>query len=309
MYPLDFEEFLYANGVQKDTMNYLEQCYSDMTQVSKSVHDTIIQLFRYYLIVGGMPAAVQSFVNTHDTAKVVLIQKSILELYRQDIKKYSKYDKVRIKDIFDRIPSELSAKNKRFTLADINKNARMNRYESSFVWLSDAGVSLPCYNITQPKIPLAINEQHNLFKLYLNDVGLLCAASMENVQFDILLGNLEVNMGSILENAAAQLLKSNGFALRYYDKKNLGEIDFIVQRGKEVLPIEIKSGSDYKRHSALNNMLQAKEWTIKKSYVLCQGNLEEEGNIAYLPWYMIMFIKQETLPEQLIVNVDLSGLA
>lgn len=308
MYPMDFEEFVTANGVQAETLDYLRECYEKKEAVSGSVHNTMLQLFRYYVVVGGMPAVVQTFVDTHDIGAVTEIQNNILALYRQDIMKYSKDDKSKITEIFDRIPSELNEKNKRFILADISRTARMERYESCFNWLSDAGVSLPCYNVTEPKIPLKINEKHNLFKFFMADTGLLCAACLENVQFDILQNRLDVNMGSILENAFAELLVANGFEIRYFDKKNRGELDFVIQRGKTVIPIEIKSGNTYKSHSALNYVLDQEEWSIGQGIVFCQGNIEELDKVIYLPWYMIMFLKQERIAKGLIVEVDLSGL-
>ena len=213
-----------------------------------------------------------------------------------------------INNIFDNIPSQLDDKNRRFMLSSIQKNARLRDYEDSFVWLTDAGVALPCYNLTEPKIPLKINEQSRLFKLYMSDVGLLCAMSLENVQFEILQGNLSINMGGILENAFAELLKANGFALRYLNKKNIGELDFVVQQNDEVMPIEIKSGKDYKTHAALNNALKVKEWNLKKGIVFCMDNIQKTERITYLPWYLVMFLKQNNHDESMIVNVDLSGL-
>ena len=307
MYPLDFEEFALANGVQKQVIDYLRNCYQNGTSVSTAVHQSMSDLFRYYVIVGGMPAVVQSFIDTHDITQVLQMQKDILNLYRQDITKYSQQDKLRIKSIFDRLPSELNAKNRRFKLADIDKSARFNRYESSFNWLIDAGVSLPCYNVTAPEIPLRINEQSNLFKLFLCDTGLLCAASMENVQFDILQGDLTVNMGSILENTFAQLLQANGFELRYMSKK-IGEIDFIVQMGHQIIPIEVKSGNDCQKHKALDNAMTTKEWRIQRAIVFCKNNFSIAGAIEYYPWYMVMFLVQKQLPDQLLVDLDLSGL-
>lgn len=226
MYPLDFEEYLWANGIQNHTLQYLKSCYDKKEKVSETVHETLCKLFYSYLVVGGMPETVQIYVDTHDIAKVVLNQRSILDLYRLDIAKYaSENEKVKIKAIFDSIPAQLNEKNRRFKLNSIQASARLIRYEDSFNWLADAGVALPCYNVTEPQAPLQLSEKHNLFKLYMNDVGLLCASCMENIQFDLLMGNVDVNMGSILENAFAQNLKSNGFELHYYDSKKIGELD------------------------------------------------------------------------------------
>ena len=208
MYPLDFEEYLWANGVQDKTLQYLKTCYEKKEKVTETVHETLCRLFYSYLVVGGMPETVQIYIDTHDIAKVVTNQRSILDLYRLDIAKYaSEGDKAKIKAIFDSIPAQLNEKSRRFKLNSVEANARHVRYEESFNWLSDAGVALPCYNVTEPQVPLQLNEKRNLFKLYMNDVGLLCAACMENIQFDLLMGNVDINMGSILENAFAQNLK------------------------------------------------------------------------------------------------------
>jgi predicted AAA+ superfamily ATPase len=294
--------------VRESTVSYLKTCFDEVTPVGGAIHQTMSDLFRYFVIVGGMPAVAQSFVDTRDIGEVLKIQTDILAMYRQDITKYAQNDKIRIKNIFDRIPAELNSKNRRFKLADIGKTARMNRYESSFVWLAEAGVALPCYNVTEPKAPLRLSEQSNLFKLYMGDTGLLCAAGMENVQFDILSGDLSANMGSILENTFAQLLKAGGFELRYMNRKNLGEVDFILQQGKSVVPAEIKSGGDYKSHAALNNILRVPDWGIRKAFVFCKGDVSACDKITYLPWYMVMFFRQERLPEHLVVDVDLKGL-
>ena len=166
---------------------------------------------------------------------------------------------------------------------------------------------MPCFNLSEPKIPLKINEQSRLFKLYLNDTGLLCAMGTENTQFEILRGNLSVNFGSIMENVFAQQLKSNGFSLRYFNKRNVGEVDFVLQQNTEVVLVEIKSGNDYKQHAALNNTMKVKEWNLKKAIVFCQGNVEKDKDIVYMPWYMIMFLKQNKIIDAKI-NLDLSGL-
>ena len=217
MYPLDFEEYLWANGIQNHTLQYLKSCYDKKEKVSETVHETLCKLFYSYLVVGGMPETVQIYVDTHDIANVVLNQRSILDLYRLDIAKYAtENEKIKIKAIFDSIPAQLNEKNRRFKLNSIQASARLIRYEDSFNWLADAGVALPCYNVTEPQAPLQLSEKHNLFKLYMNDVGLLCASCMENIQFDLLMGNVDVNMGSILENANAYYLefddeRSGGF--------------------------------------------------------------------------------------------------
>ena len=309
MYPLDFEEYLWANGVQQDTVKYLKDCYDNKVKVSETVHNTMCKLFYTYLVVGGMPESVQIYIDTNDISKVIVNQRSILDLYRLDIAKYAlNNEKIKIKSIFDSIPAQLNEKNRRFKLNSVDPNARHLRYEDSFNWLSDAGVAIPCYNVTEPQQPLQLNEKRNLFKLYLNDVGLLCAACMENIQFDILMGNVEVNMGSILENAFAQNLKANGFELHYFDSKKIGELDFVLQRGLSTELLEIKSGNDYKSHAAMNRALKVENWKFDKNIVFSKYNVETDEKILYLPWYMIMFLTQNKTPKELIYKVDISNL-
>ena len=309
MYPMDLEEFLWANGVPKATIQYLKNCYENKTPVLDSVHDTMCKLFYSYIVVGGMPDVVQTYVDTHDIARVISRQSEILELYRQDIAQYSQgSDKQKVKAIFDSIPSQLNEKNRRFILTSVASNARQIRYSDSFNWLSDAGVALPCFNVEAPQPPLRLNEKHSLFKLFMGDSGLLCAASMENVQFGILNGDLHINMGSILENMIAQQLKANGFSLNYFDSKRTGEIDFIVQNGLGVELIEVKSGSDFKKHPALSRMMSVPEWKFQKISVLCKGNMETADGVCYLPWYMIMFMTSYRPPEEMKYEVDLSAL-
>ena len=309
MYPLDFVEYMWANGIQQSTFDYLKECYDTASRVSDTVHETLSKLFYSYLVVGGMPENVQIYVDTHDIAKVVMNQRSILDLYRLDIAKYaSENEKVKIKAIFDSIPSQLNEKNRRFKLNSIHPDARMLRYEDCFNWLTDAGVALACYNVTEPQPPLHLSEKRNLFKLYMNDVGLLCAACMENIQFDLLMGNVEINMGSILENAFAQNLRAGGFDLNYYDSKKIGELDFVIQKGLSVELVEIKSGNDYKKHKAMDHTLQVENWRFKRAVVFSKENIEQEDGILYLPWYMVIFSRQEKEPEQMIYEIDLSGL-
>ncbi|MGN1202203.1 MAG: ATP-binding protein [Eubacterium sp.] len=309
MYPMDFMEYLWANGVQEITISYLRDCFEKLTPVSESVHNTLNKLFMSYMVVGGMPQVVSTYIETHDIGRVIENQNEILELYRMDISKYAQgNDKIKIKAIFDSIPSQLNDQNRRFILRKVDENGRQNRYENSFEWLSDAGAALPCYNVTEPQPPLQLNEKHSLFKLFMGDTGLLCASCMENIQFDILQGNADVNLGSVLENIMAQSIKANGFRLSYFSSKKYGELDFVIQRGLDVDLLEIKSGNDYKKHNALNKALSVEQWKFGNAYVFCKGNIEVNGNITYLPWYMIMFYRQKTLPAGMRFEIDISGL-
>lgn len=308
MFPMSFKEFVLANGITNDTIDYLYNCFRDSKLVSDAIHETMKRLFLTYLIVGGMPEAVQIYLDTHDIAKVVEYQQLILNKYRQDISQYTDdSNKIKVKAIYDSIPSQLNKKNKRFLINSIEKNARLLRYQDSFNWLIDAGVALPCYNLDAPIIPLAINEKRNLFKLFMNDTGLLTSSSFDGVQFEILMGNVNVNMGSILENVIACELVSNGFELRYYDSIKNGEIDFVINLNNEVVLIEVKSGKDYHKHNFLDNMLEVKEWNLQKGIVLCEDNISICNNIVYLPWYMVMFIKKKKL-DKLIYQVEIVNI-
>lgn len=309
MYPMDFEEYLLANGVQPSTIKGLYDSFRTGKPVSGAVHEIMIKLFRSYAVVGGMPQVVQTYVDTHDIGLVIENQRSILDQYRLDISQYAEgSDKIKIKAIFDSIPSQLNDKNRRFFLNRIDENGRQNRYANSFMWLSDAGVALPCYNVTHPQPPLQLNEKHSLFKLFMNDTGLLCAACMENIQFAILNGDFSINMGSILENIMATQIKSNGFVLNYFDSKKYGEIDFVVQSGTHIKLVEVKSGTDYKKHTALNNLRRVQEWNFEESYVFCRDNVQTEDGVKYMPWYMIMFLRPPSAPRGRTYEVDISGL-
>lgn len=293
MYPMSFEEFAIALGVQNSTFKILKQAYESKVAIDDFIHKEMMRVFRFYCVVGGMPAAVNEFVESNDMAKVLKIQESIIELYRKDVQKYAKNGKDRIQMIFDAIPAELNNKNKRFILSDLKKTARSERYESCFNWLSDAGVTLPSYNLTELKQPLGINLSHNLFKCFLNDTGLLCAMSSSDVQFQIINNNLNINEGSIMENVIATQLKCNGYKLYYYDRKKFGEIDFVVEHEHKLLPIEIKSGKDYRKHPSLNRVIESRNEDIHKPIVFCIGNIDDTDHVLYLPLYMVMYLENK----------------
>ena len=294
MRPLDLEEFMYANGIKSDAIEYVRDCYEQKWAVSGSAHEMLKRIFGYYVAVGGMPEAVKLFVDTHDMEKVTGVHKRILKQYRQDIEKagnISNIDKTKMNKILDFVPVELNKTNKRFLLADIKKSARMERYENSLNKLESSGMTLPCYYVSSPGSPLEDNEKRNLFKLYFADAGLLCAMAPQNVQLGIMQGKLEPGMEGIIQNAFAQTLAANGFVLRYFNDKNKGEVDFPVQKDEDVIPIEIKAGDTYKSHAALDLIMEQKDPELKKGLVFCDRNVEKDGNIFYLPWYMIMFLQ------------------
>lgn len=302
VYPLTFLEFAKAAGVQEEVLAAVRQACEGGKPVPDALHERLLRAFRIYMAVGGMPAAVQAFVDTSDLARVLKVQEGILALYRQDVMKYAP-NKAHVNAIFGAIPAELDSKNKRFKLTDLAKTARMERYASDFMWIADAGVALPCYNVCAPVAPLQVNMQHNLFKLFLCDTGLLSAMSVGAVQFDLIQGNLAINQGAFLENVIAQQLVANGFKLYYYDKSKVGEVDFVLQKGSKVLPLEAKSGSDFAKHKALDNLMAVSEWGLDEAVILCGSNVETRGGVRYLPWYAVAFVEQDRLPDSLIVTL------
>ena len=308
MYPLDFEEFALANGVSQRVIDSLRNAYKSRTLVDSLVHERMMDLFRLYLIVGGMPSVVTRYLKTNNLQEVTQEQQAILSLYRQDISKYDPKNKLYLEDIFALIPSELNAKNKRFILKNLNENFKFSRYQNSFLWLKNAGVALPTFCVTEPTVPLMLNKSANLFKLFLSDVGLLAAMYMDGIQIKLLNREKDINFGSVYENVAAQELKAHGFKLYYFNSKKQGELDFIVEKDGDVLPIEIKSGKDYARHAALDNVMGNPDYAIPMAYVFQNDNVKVDGRIVYLPVYMLMFLQKETNTAPQIYKIDLDGL-
>ena len=308
MFPLDFEEFSMANGVSRRVIDSLRKAYEDQTAVDAIVHEKMMDLFRLYLITGGMPSVVARYLATNNLQEVVQEQRAVLALYRQDIAKYDPNNKLYLEDIFSLIPSELNSKNKRFILKNLNENFKFSRYQNSFIWLKNAGVALPTFCVTEPTVPLMLNKSANLFKLFLSDVGLLASMYMDGIQLKLLNREKDINFGSVYENAAAQELKAHGYDLYYFNSRKQGEIDFVIERGGDVLPIEIKSGKDYQRHAALDNVLGNKDYAIPTAFVFQNDNVSADGRIVYLPIYMLMFLQKEETPAPQIYKLDLDGL-
>lgn len=308
MYPLDFEEFALANGVGAKVMGALRRAFDTKTPVDPYIHGRMMQLFELYLIVGGMPAAVCAYLQTKNLRRVAEEQEAILRLYRRDISKYDAQDRLYLNEIFDLIPSELNAKNKRFILKNLNEKARFDKYYDSFLWLKNAGVALPVNVVDEPRVPLLLSKSRNLFKLFSSDVGLLAAQYGSEIQLRILRHETTINFGSIYENAAAEELTAHGYALYYYNSKKFGELDFVIEEGGRVLPIEIKSGKDYYRHNAMDNVLQLAHHPIEEGFVFCGGNVERSGRITYFPVYMLMFLQKKELPEDIRFETDFSDL-
>lgn len=308
MFPMDFEEFAKAVGVSDKIFLYLKDCFENKTKVDEIIHKQMLNLFSTYLVVGGMPKAVVKFIETNDINQV---NKELYDIdvgYKKDIVKYQKNSKLLIQEIYDLIPSELNAQNKRFILKNLNEKARFYQYETSFTWLKNSGVGLFVHNVDNPIYPLLASKERTLFKLFLSDVGLLTYKLCTGSQIEILNGNSTLNYGAVYEAVVAQELKAHGFELYYNSDKKRGEIDFLIEINNKVVPIEVKSGKDYKRHSALNQLMSNINFSYDYSYVFCNGNLDVNGKIIYLPIYMISFIQHIRMYNKQIVNLDISKL-
>ena len=296
MYPMDFEEFLQIFSVDETIINNLRNCFLTKTKVDEIIHNKIMEMFNIYLIIGGMPAAVERYRNTENIDDVMEEHRAIIEQYKLDFTQYEEENrKLIITHIYELIPAELNEKNKRFMIADINKNLRYDRISDSFIWLWKSGVALGVFNTTEPTIPLMLNEKSALFKLFISDVGLLTTIYGKSCKLKIVNKKSDINKGAVFENVVAQELHAHGYPLYYYNSKKFGEIDFIVEQNGKSLPIEVKSGKAYNKHSALNNLMNAKEYGIEEAFIFTNDNVKIEGKLNYLPIYMVMFLKDEPM--------------
>ena len=294
MFPLDFEEFLLASGVMPEIIQYIHNCFNDRKPVEEIIHQKMMQHFQRYLVVGGMPAAVQEYVDSGDISKVNLIQRNIIEFYKLDFTRYEQEEKkLMLISIFDQIPSQLMKQNRRFNYSDIKKGLRFERLEDSFLWLSAAGVAVPVYNATEPRVALNQNMKSSLLKLYSSDVGLLTCQYGNAIRMKILIGDTSINLGGIYENAVAQELHTHGFPMYFYNSHKNGELDFLIEQDLHVVPIEVKSGKDYYVHSAISKATDNEEYDIEHAYILANCNVSVDGKMLYLPVYMCTFIRDE----------------
>lgn len=299
MYPMNFREFLQLYNFSDELGNYLDSAFRNRTPVSEAVHTRLLEAFRMYLVVGGMPHAVQTFRDTHDLRLVSDIQNGIVERYKEDIAKYEEEEKrLYLSRIYELIPAELREQNKRFSVNDVRAALVYGRADRDFLWLTEAGVALPVYNVKAPVIPLLLNEKSSLFKLFLSDVGILAGMYGTETVRAVLNEDRDLNYGAVYENYAAQELYAYGFRPCYYNSKKMGELDFLIEYRGKALPIEIKSGKDYYRHSALSNVLAVEEYGIDEAFVFANTNVEVKGKITYYPIYMLMCLPYEVpLPE------------
>lgn len=304
MYQLDFEEFLIANGFGQEALDTLRTKLMNRESLDESLHDYIMNLFRRYLLVGGLPAAVNEYLDSHNIVKVRNVQENIRSLYEVDATKYEKDSNktLLIRRIYNMIPSQLENKKKRIIIKDIQNKIgdRFDNYLEEFEYLISSGTALEVSAISNPKYPLAESAHKNLMKLYLNDVGLLTMLLYKNSIRPVISDEDSVNLGSVYESVVAQELKAHGHKLFYYDNKQRGEVDFLIDdySSTTILPIEVKSGKDYTRHSAMNNLLKVRDYDIASGLVLSNSReIKTVGNVSYMPVYYVMFIDANAVEE------------
>lgn len=304
MYQLDFEEFLIANDFGKEAIEYLRKSFEQKRSLAPEVHDKVLGLFRRYLLVGGMPDAVNEYLATHNIVKVREIQEAIIVLYGIDASRYEEEAarKLYIRRIYDMIPSQMENKKKRIVVKDIQSREgdRFSNYVEEFEYLIHSGIAIASNAISNPKYPLAESQQKNLLKLYMNDVGMLSSRLYQYNVRPVLNDIAGINLGSLYESAVAQELKAHYNKLFYYDNKQKGEVDFLVDDSctMSVLPVEVKSGKDYMVHSALNNLMAVPDYHIASSIVFSNDReVRTKGNILYLPIYYVMFMENR-MPER-----------
>lgn len=307
MYPLDFEEFLIANGVGGLVLDTMRKNFAQREAMPDSVHAKLLDLFKKYLLVGGLPDAVNEFLSTKNIANIRTIQKEIHHLYGVDAARYEElHNRLKIQRIYGMVPSNLENKKKRIVAKDIEgkKGKRMSDYMEEFDYLISSGITLEVKAISKPSFPLIENSGKNLLKLYMNDVGILTSiffgTNIKAVMDDV----TSINLGSVYETVVAQELKAHGFNLYYYDNKKNGEVDYLVDDmdNLSVLPLEIKSGKDYQVHSALDKFLQIKEYNIHQAFVFSNAQkVEVKNGVTYLPIYYIMCIEPNQQADELLM--------
>ena len=306
MYPLDFEEFLIANGVGAMAIGAIQDAFKARKSLDESLHNKVMDLFRKYLLVGGLPDAVNTFLVTKNIVKVRAVQNDIHDLYGADATKYDTENRLKIRRIYDMLPSNMENKKKRVVVKDIEgkKGKRFSDYEDEFDYLVNAGVALEVRAISTPIFPLIESSGKNLLKLYLNDVGLLTNILYRNNIQAIMEDRCSVNLGSVYECVVASELKAHGHNLFYYDNKSKGEVDYLIDDydALSVAPIEVKSGKDYTIHSALNQFVTNEDYHINCGYVLSnEREVKIVDKIIYMPIYYVMFFR-DSQPEQIILD-------
>lgn len=291
MYPMDFEEFLWAKGIGEDVIAQIKTALQSRKPLNAFMHEQMSRYYREYLIVGGMPEVVMTYISDADFGKTLKVQRSIVDSYRDDIAKYAGTEKTRAKVFFDAIPAELSKEKKRFIIADIEQRATAQKYENAAQWLIDAGVAYFSYNMHDLLLPFEQYEKRNMYKVFLLDTGLLCSMWREPIQWQVLNGAIDINEGALTENYVAGELVKIGLPLHYYDRKSRQELDFLIEKNNTIGIIEVKSGEDYQKHASLDTAMQLgaerPEVVLGEPMVVSKFGLEEKDDILYVPLYAL----------------------
>ncbi|MCD8006888.1 MAG: DUF4143 domain-containing protein [Oscillospiraceae bacterium] len=302
LFPLDFEEFLWAMG-DEATMPLIRKCFEERKPLGQALHRKVMNDFRQYVLVGGMPQSVLEYVDGKNFEASDEAKRRILRLYREDVSKFAPGYEDKVYAVFDGIPAQLSRKEKKYKLSSLGKTARFKSYEDSFIWLNEAMIVNTCFNCTDPNVGLALSADHSTQKCYMADTGLLVTHTFMDRDFTanelykaILFDKLDINEGMIMENAVAQMLRSSGHKLYFYSRsdsdhrENHMEIDFLISEGKKICPIEVKSGN-YRSHSSLDKFRRKFSHQIGTSYILYPGDIMMKEEILHLPLYMGMLLK------------------
>ena len=305
MFPMDFEEFLMAYGIGSDVIDRVRRSFKEKKSLPEGVHQKLLLLFKYYLISGGMPDAVKAFVERKNIPEMRNIQAEIREFYATDASQYDEENRLKIRKIYDMIPSLMENRKKRIIAKNIeNKSgATFQGYKEEFDYLTASGISLDVKAVPTPVFPLTQGSEKNLLKLYMNDPGLLTAVLYGNNINAVLNDRLSINLGSVYETAVACELKAHGYELYYYDNRKKGEVDFLIDdySSLSVLPVEIKSGKDYNIHAALDRFISNEDYSAEEAYVFSNsGEIKTDGKITYYPIYMCMCMQKNditSLPE------------
>ena len=286
MHPLDFEEFLWANDISSSVIDFLKNCFEKETPVPDALHQKMRELILQYTVVGGMPEAVETFINTKQMNQVLFIQRNIVSSYEEDMVKYaSNHDKSIIKECFESIPKQLSKENKKFQYSAVQKGGRASKFQGSLQWIEDAGISVRCYNLEIPELPLDGNAMQDVFKVYMQDTGLFISMLEDGTQFDILQGNLYGYKGAIFENLMADIFAKMGRRLYYFHKDSGLEVDFIIRHKREATLVEVKAKTGDTK-STKTILSHPEKYHIGKAIKLGNYNVGRNEKILTLPLYM-----------------------
>ena len=313
MYPLDFEEFLWATGISEEWIYDIKSHFEREESLIGSVHDILLKRFQYYLLIGGLPDAINRYLEDRNMVRVRAVHKDIHELYRIDASQYDEEHKLMIRRIYDLIPSNLENRKKRIVYKHIeNKTGKhFGNYADEFEYISSSGVALDVLAVSNPKFPLIESEQKKLLKLYLNDVGLLTYI-LYGLNVNAVLQDIKsINLGTVYESVVAQELHAHGFPLHFYDNKQKGEVDFLVDdyANLKVLPLEVKSGKDYTEHSALKKFVETEEYGINRAIVFSnEREVYNKQGVTYMPIYYCMFLQHDAVDDNSVVLPELEDV-